>query len=315
MLTFDKMKLVTSLDYITITDEDVFERKEKGTELLSLHFSMNFPFKLYLKVDYEGSELVIEFTGKVLGQNYSRLISMDTIGECLQNINALGGFVLDVEGIIHDSRVVSCDVTRDVDCEDIPSVTKFIAGNVRNRRKYTCRSKNNGNLIIEKNVDTPMYKRRLTIYDKHREMNMTKNTRYKEIYDIDEDTFEGKLRLEMNLGSMAQIRSVLGVADNELLSVLSSSADPITEFVEEILSDTQTSPVTPSSKKEYEASLVLQDCGFDLDAVEAKLRLLSGRSFHPQRDMAIYRDLLNREQVAGGCTKEKILGMIRGVSE
>lgn len=315
MLTFDKIKLVTSLSYITITDEDSFERKGKGAEIHSLYFSMNFPFKLSLKVDYESGELVIEFTGKVLGQNYSRLISMETILECLQNINKLGGFVLDAEGIIYDSRVVSCDVTRDVDCDDIPSVTKFIAGNVRNRRKYTCRSKNNGNLIVEKNVDTSMYKRRLTIYDKHREMNMTKNSRYKEIYDIDEDAFEGKLRLEMNLGSMAQIRTVLKVEDNELLSVLSSSADPITEFVDEFLSDAPASSVSPSSKREYEASLVLQDCGYDLDAVEAKLRLLSGRSFHPQRDMAIYRDLLNRGQVDGGFTKEKILQMIRGVSK
>ena len=222
---------------------------------------------------------------------------------------------LDIDEIIHNAEVVSCDVTRDVDCENIPRMTKFINGNVKNRNRYVCRAKVNGNFIIEKNVDSPAYKRRLTIYDKYREMNLTKNRQFRKMFDIPDDEFKDKCRLEMNLTSKEQIRAALRIEDTDLMTVLSASADPITEFLDEVLADTPESSITPTSKKEYEAELVLKDCGYNLDAVEAKLRALSGGKFHPKREMAIYRELLSRGESRDGYTKEKILDLARGVSD
>ena len=197
---------------------------------------------------------------------------------------------LDIDEIIHNAEVVSCDVTRDVDCENIPRMTKFINGNVKNRNRYVCRAKVNGNFIIEKNVDSPAYKRRLTIYDKYREMNLT---------------------------SKEQIRAALRIEDTDLMTVLSASADPISEFLDEVLADTPESSVKLTNRKEYYASLVLRDCNYNLEAVEAKLRYYAGdkRGYHPQRDMAIFRELMNRG-ISDDCyNKEKILDIARGVSD
>lgn len=316
MLQFDKIKIVTSLEYIEIIDEDAFERKEQCGELLSLHYKKTVPFQLYIKVNYEDDELVIEFTGKLVGKHYQKLISLETIDEYFETINKIGICTLDIDGIVHNAEVVSCDVTRDVDCENIPRMTKFINGNVKNRNRYVCRAKVNGNFIIEKNVDSPAYKRRLTIYDKYREMNLTKNRQFRKMFDIPDDEFKDKCRLEMNLTSKEQIRAALRIEDTDLMTVLSASADPITEFLDEVLADTPESSVKLTNRKEYYASLVLRDCNYNLEAVEAKLRYYAGdkRGYHPQRDMAIFRELMNRGISDDSYTKEKILDLARGVS-
>lgn len=315
MLTFDKIKIVTELKYIEIINEDAFARKEQCGELLSLQYQMTFPFQLYVKVNYENCELVIEFSGKLVGKHYQKLISLETIEQCFCNLNKMGICKLDISGILNTAEVVSCDVTRDVKCKDISKMTEFLNANVKSRKKYLCRPKSNGNFIIEKNVDSPKYRRRLTIYDKNKEMNLSKNKQFRQMFDIPDDEFENKCRLELNLTSKEQIRAALRIEDTHLLTVLTATADPITEFLNEVIADTPESSITPTSKKEYEAELVLKDCGYNLDAVEAKLRALSGGKFHPKREMAIYRELLSRGEGCTGYTKGKILDLAKGVSE
>ena len=126
MLTFDKLKIVTSIEHIKILDENAFNIELKNNVISSLKFHQEVPFSLYIEVDYGADELVLEFTGKVLGNEYPKLISMDTIKQCFSNINNMGICSLDIDAIMENAEVVKCDVTQDVCCSDISALSAFM---------------------------------------------------------------------------------------------------------------------------------------------------------------------------------------------
>lgn len=57
----------------------------------------------------------------------------------------------------------------------------------------------------------------------------------------------------------------------KLLSVLSSDANPILNFLDEVIGSTP-EPTSMTDKKSYETMLILKDCDYDLEKVEAKMR-------------------------------------------
>lgn len=61
-----------------------------------------------MEIDYDENELVIEFSGKILGKDYPQLISRET----------------------------KCDVTMDIQCDDISGLASYINGNVKSHRQY-----------------------------------------------------------------------------------------------------------------------------------------------------------------------------------
>ena len=63
------------------------------------------------------------------------------------------------------------------------------------------------------------------------------------------------------------------ISDNKLSSVLASIANPIRDFVTKVIEPTSNS-VDLSDRKTYITMLVLKDCDFDLEKVEAKIREL-----------------------------------------
>ena len=64
------------------------------------------------------------------------------------------------------------------------------------------------------------------------------------------------------------------------MTVLSADADPIADFLDEVVEPQDA--VTMSDKKSYMTMLVLRDCDFDLEKVEAKMR-----AFHRSKGTVI----------------------------
>ena len=85
MIKFDKMKLITSIDYISDINVSVFLTSVKNDEVLSYKYQQDKPYSLLILVDYSHNELVLEFTGKILLDKYSQLINSETIKDCLSN--------------------------------------------------------------------------------------------------------------------------------------------------------------------------------------------------------------------------------------
>ena len=129
----------------------------------------------------------------------------------------------------------------------------------------------NGNTVVEKNVVNREYKKRMTMYDKDTEMSRATNRTFVEDNGL-EGAFSGMCRFELNLNSKEQIRTSLRIANTKLMTVLSADADPIADFLDEAVESRDA--VTMSDKKSYMTMLVLKDCDFDLEKVEAKMRAL-----------------------------------------
>lgn len=301
MLKFDKLKIVSDLKNIKIYDENRFNKIIKNNIVTELIFNIINPYLLYIKLDYIANELVIEFSGKILKDDYPKLISTDTINTCFENINEMGFCWIDC-GKIRDADVVKCDVTKDVICSDIPSMTTYIRNNLSNYQKYVCRLLRNGNFIIEKNVTTRQAKKRLTIYDKGKEMSKVENLRYMAECGIAKNSFDGVCRFELNLNSIVQIKSSLEVTDTRLRTVLDATTNPIQAFLDDVLSNEQSLEIT--NAKSYFVGLVLKDCNFDIAQVESKMRqLYPSKGTNISKVMKPYRTMLS--QIQQNCNNRK----------
>lgn len=117
--------------------------------------------------------------------------------------------------------------------------------------------------------------KRITIYDKGKEMAKANNVRYAQECECT-DSFDGVCRFEMNLNSKEQICKALNVDDTSLMAVLSSMENPILDYVTELVSPSLCNAQV-SDKKSYVTMLILQDNDYDLAKVEARMR-----EFHPR---------------------------------
>ena len=309
MSTFDKLKIVTNIDYIQIDDIDRFQQTIKNNTLTELKFNITSPYLLYIEIDYLEKELVIEFSGKILGSDYKKLISTETIRQCFENINSLGVCSLDVGAILEDAIVVKCDVTQDVYCADISVVAEFIRGNMKSYKQFSVKCHRNGNLTIDKSVDTRQAKKRITIYNKSREMKKMDNRKFMNEYNIPDAEFDNMCRFEINLNSKAQIRTSLGIADTRLMSVLTSTRNPIIDFLDDIVANTdEMIPLT--DKQTYITTLVLRDCNNDLAEVEEKMRQIYSKGTNISKVMKPYKEALAKKNKSK-FTKQDLLQMLR----
>ena len=100
MITFDKLKLVVGIKAVLDYDETRFEVIERDGQVVALKYFQEIPFLYRLVLDYSSKEAVIEFSGKILGKDYPKLISLETIRQCFENINALGICIFDSEALM-----------------------------------------------------------------------------------------------------------------------------------------------------------------------------------------------------------------------
>ncbi len=294
MITFDKLKIVADIRAIKICDESRFKLVEQDGVVSSLKYYQEHPFLLKIKVDYEYGEVVIEFCGKILGKDYPKLISKDTILQCFQAIDALGFCKIDIDAMM-DAEVVKCDVTKDIPVSDVSQVTEYIRSHVRNYQQYLCSKMKNGNVVVNKNVVSNKTKKRMTIYDKGNEMRRSANRPFVEEHGL-EAAFSGMCRFELNLDSKEQIRKALQIADTKLMTVLSAEVNPISDFLDEVVEPREAVPMT--DKKSYLTMLVLKDCEYDLEKVEARMRqLYPSRGTSISKVMEPYKAMM--EQIGG----------------
>ena len=302
MLKFDKLKLITHINYIQNINFSKFNTIIKDGKVTAYQYQQISPYLLYIEKDIADNELVIEITGKVLGAKYPLLISKDTIRDCFDNINALGICALDTDKILNDAKVTKVDVTRDVDYSDISALTKELQSCVKNNKRYSAESIN-GNFVIAKTVKTHNRKVRLTIYDKHKEMHLVDNQRWLETFgdEIAESVnqyFKGKIRFELNLNSINAIKKGLSVADTSLLSVLNAEATPIMNFLDMVLVDNAEARIA-KTVRDIERLALMAKYNYDMKAIEQAITALKSPKTNLSQAMRPYHLLYNASHQTG----------------
>ncbi|MEE1406531.1 MAG: phage/plasmid replication protein [Bacteroidales bacterium] len=295
MITLDKIKIIAPIESIRSLKEEYFKVEIKNSEVVSYSFTQTTPFLLYIEKDIEEQEAVFEFTGKILLDDYPKLISKDTFKKCLEHIGQMGICDIDFDCIINQGEVSKIDITKDIPLDDCPQISEYLRTHLTNHKKYLSRSEA-GNLIIEKNVKTKGCKRRLTIYDKQKEINKACNQDFLlALNDSNKvlDYFQGKARFELNLNSKEAIRKSLNIPETTLSNVFESSANPIVGFIDDVIQDDELVS-NCASLTERKNLAFLKDCDMDIKKVEAEIRTYASKGTHISQALKPYRQLLDK---------------------
>lgn len=293
MIKFDKLKLKSDLTPIININEDKFIKVMKDEMVHYLKFSQKKPYQLSIIIDYTHQSILVEFTGKILLEEYHKLISKDTIQTCIHNLNALGLIELDVELFIEDAEVLKCDVTTDV-LISIDDVVNYFNLNIRNHKKWVMKQYKTG-ITIENVVKTPKYKKRLSVYNKEEEIRREINKPFLQSLSCNiMSYFKGMTRFELNLNTMSIIRNLLGLKDNKLTSIVNTASNPILKVIDEII-EGQVPTVESLTLRDYERTLLLRECDYDFTMLESKIRSMVSKKTSVCRLLEKYRSLASNK--------------------
>lgn len=298
MLCFDKLKIVTSTQYVQNINENSFIAHTKDGKLLYYKYQQKSPCSVLVMIDYGKDELSIEFTSKILMEKCTELINHTNIRLCLQNINALQICQLDIDNILNSSNVVKCDVTKDVVCSGIESIRKQIYCSLSNCKKWVCEPYGNG-IVLRNIVSTSRYKNRIAIYDKRHEMEKATNSTFLSMLKNKDEVmqyFHGKIRFETNINTMVQVRQMLKINDNGLMSVLYAQASPFIPILDKALNAQPAQSMKSSTLIDYQRELLLRECEYDMHKVELKIRSLVSKNTSIKRIIEPYRKLWEEHQ-------------------
>ena len=290
------MKLICPLDIVENVNERVFQTIVRDGLLTSYKYHQDTPFYLLIRKDFIHNESVIEFTGKILSDRYPELINRDNIRYCIEQINRLGICEIDTERLLQTAKVAKCDVTKDVTSTEIKEIITQTKQNLTNYDKWEVEKYPNG-ICLRNKVTTDRYKKRVCIYDKGKELKPQANSSF--LLSLHQsqtllDYFQDKVRFELNIGTMVQVKRLLKIGDNSLVEVLNSTANPLLSVIDEALKK-YTDSRQHTDFKDYVNSLILADNHNDLAELEAKIRALTPKGTVIKRKMQPYRDYFNRQ--------------------
>lgn len=294
MNRFDKLKIISDINAISNLNEKAFT-KTIGNDTLYFKYKQDTPYNLIIIADKVKEELSIEFTGKILKDDYPILIGLDNIENCFKNINDIGIIELNTEFLLNNSEVVKCDITKDVEIEDFTKAISFVKRNLSNHRRWVINHYQGEGIVINNTAKTPRHKLRVCIYQKGKEINRSSNKTFLNCIQ-DKDAllayFSNKTRIELNLNTKEQIRTYFET-DNNLINVLSSTQNPIYAVLSKAIgNDDAITSKDKLSLRDYERLCLIEKCEGDTEKIEELIRVHCGSCTSIKRTMAPYRRIL-----------------------
>ncbi len=268
MICFDKLKIITKTKYIKNINPNEFISNYKQDQLIYYKYEQKTPCLLKVTVNFKYNELVIEFTSKILKDNFIDLINKNNIHNCFNNINNLGICKLDIDNIINDSFICKCDVTKTFLYPNIKDIKQTVELNISNHKKWISEQYENGGVVIKNVVSTPRSKKRLVFYDKFKELDKSENKPFLNALSNKKDVLEyykGRIQAELNINTKVQIRKYLNITNNNLINVLNANTNPISLVLDEAVKFNHNINISNSKTlKELEREALLEKYNYDL---------------------------------------------------
>lgn len=245
LITFDRLSFNIPPNIIRVINNKEFEyRINEKDGYMSACFKRRVPYNLDINLYFKGDNApiymsqphaTIDFTGKILGNDYLKHINQNTFFKAIGTINELGVCKIDTSHILEIATVNLADVVKDVDvCNYDGNIIADIAHFI-DREKYNL-FEYNGGIAIENKLTTPGLKVRLTVYNKDRESKLARNKQFcQTLTKKTINKLSNLIRFELNIKTHAGIRNALKINDVTLKSVLSSSANPIFDILKNVL--------------------------------------------------------------------------------
>lgn len=282
MIKFDRIKLLTKANYFYELNPDLVKiNKDYETNIETFMIKQAKPYNLFIQIKPAMNEAIIEFSSKVLLDDYPKLISWETINQCLENIRDKHFCKLEINEIINDSDMMSGDITNDIDGIYLPSDFRpILMAFIRHLNKYHIQKYGNSGYTIDKEVTSGSAKLRLTIYNKHKELLKATNRKFINSLanpDLLMSYFSDKYRIETNVMTLDHLRQYCETSDTSLVNILTSKANPLLKifdivFVEDVQAndypENNISSIFDYTKiNQIRTALVMKECGNDLEKV------------------------------------------------
>ena len=282
LITFDRIKIKSNYKYLLDTKvkfNEMFHSRsgEKTGLFYSSKDDINIPYNLYIAVSYVKQTLTLEFSSKILKENYPDLISRDTIKKCLTNINQLNICNIDVDSILSNGVVTSVDITYDADLILNDNLLDALNSQVNNYRRFKWTHYNNEGITFTKDVKSKDCTETITLYNKEKEI-CTSHNKYllnslsqpQQIMNY----FKGKTRFEITLDTPKKIMNYLNLTDTKIFSVLNSDTNPILILFDKIFNNSVTniSNATFDNYEEWSMKIILDSYNGDLKRLEQDVR-------------------------------------------
>lgn len=280
-ITLDRIKIKSNYKYLLDAqiqfnkDYDHRSGMLKG-EYYSSKADNDVPYNLYIATSKPKQTLTIEFSSKILQENYPKLISKSTIRDCLQRVNQLGICHIDVENILSTGCITSMDVTTDVDLQLTPSVLNALNERVGNYRRYRWEHYENEGISFSRDVKSRDCKEALIVYNKSKELQRAENFPFlKSLPNKTQvlDFFNGKTRFELSLDTTRKIKRYTEVEDTYICDVLNTKSNPLLKVFDNIFGNVEACYDTkPQDYDTFMMNLLLAQYGNDLKKIEQTLR-------------------------------------------
>lgn len=298
MNKFDYLKLELPSSAVSITDPGVFSHtiSKDGVET-HMKFKQKSPYGLEIIVDVLRNRTYLSFSGKILFDNYPYLINVSNIQQCFDNINKTNICYINKLTAINTAIVTQCDITTDI---PFTGNVKELLQSIMLKSEHTVCKKSSNRFYISNTYVTPRKKTTMVVYDKAEELRTSSNRPFLDSVNNKSellDYFSDKLRIEINLRSVDRIRKYFNREDTRLLSLLTSTSDPIAHFLNEsICSDEVIDCLIAKAPKlrDLEHLLLLCMCGFDLKKVEKVVRSTTAKAGSITNHMKPYRAIYQR---------------------
>ena len=281
MITLDKIRIKMPLSFLGANP--------KRCEIKA-------PF--YLKITYIENYAYITFTSKILLEDYPSMINKDNIDICLERVKEIAQIDLDIECILNEGEVVSCDFTKDICINDIDGINNdfsriknIIQLTIPNNQLYSCSLYRNGSFYVNKSVNTKKLRYRITFYNKEKEIRLKRNREFLSMLDNREDVlsyFDNKLRVEANAFTSTQIKRWLRIEQTSIHDVLNSEENPLRNSIQEVFLPINISETKISQRAQDRLSL-LKGLNWNMCAVEANVREHESQNW--KRALEPYREL------------------------
>lgn len=281
LLTFDRLKIKANYKYL-LEQQIQFNQRyhSQSGELIGQNYlskdDNRVPFNLYIGVSKPKQTLTLEFSSKILGEDYPKLISKHTIRQCLENINRLGICLIDVDGILRTGCITSADVTKDVHATLSDEALQALSLRVKNYRRYKWDYYDGEGIDFIRDVKSSKCKECIRIYNKEKEITTSNNKDFLATLPNKWEVmqkFDGVTRFEVKLETINKVRDYLNLQDTYISEVLNAKTNPILSMYDRVFGNTSDIPEIQSNNYEdFAMQVILNAYHGDIKTIEMVLK-------------------------------------------
>lgn len=331
MAKLDSVKIKAPETTITNLYLDVFDREKKVSSdgeiikdryILNKNKTLNTVGIKAIEVNRTSQEILLELSAKVLKDQYYKLINENTIEECLGNVNQSNAIKLNVNNFIDSAEVLRCDVTTNLQITKNINDYLNILNCLRQNNRYRV-DQHKGSIVFTHTGKT--VRKRMTFYDKYRELNEHKNKEFVELIKPATVTqFKNVLRCEQNISKHKDIRDRLGIKNITLGEVLRSKVNANFDLFSEIrdtngqlelFSNRYEGMRLSEMEKRLGRENIIKQCNYDIQLIK---QFLSFKLSNGNKDLYYYlnnhyKPLLFEMRTNNTDTELQLLEEIKGL--